>query len=45
MVAVVFEVFPAVGRKRDYLEYAARLKSELECMGRVHLRRAVPESH
>jgi heme-degrading monooxygenase HmoA len=32
MIAVIFEVFPAEGRKDDYLEYAARLKSELECM-------------
>jgi heme-degrading monooxygenase HmoA len=32
MIAVIFEVFPAVGRKRDYLDYAARLKSELECI-------------
>ena len=32
MIAVIFEVFPADGRKGDYLERAARLKSELECM-------------
>ena len=32
MIAVIFEVFPAGGRKGDYLEYAARLKTELECM-------------
>jgi heme-degrading monooxygenase HmoA len=32
MIAVIFEVFPAVGRKGDYLDYAARLKSELECI-------------
>jgi len=32
MIAVIFEVFPAGGRKSDYLEYAARLKTELECM-------------
>jgi hypothetical protein len=31
LIAVIFEVFPAVGRKGDYLEYAARLKSELGC--------------
>ncbi len=30
MIAVIFEVFPADGRKDDYLELAARLKSELE---------------
>jgi heme-degrading monooxygenase HmoA len=32
MIAVIFEVFPADGRKGDYLEHAARLKSELECV-------------
>ena len=32
MIAVIFEVFPADGRKGDYLEHAARLKSELDCM-------------
>jgi heme-degrading monooxygenase HmoA len=32
MIAVIFEVFPAYGRKADYLEHAARLRSELECM-------------
>jgi heme-degrading monooxygenase HmoA len=32
MIAVIFEVFPAGGRKGDYLEYAARLKTELACM-------------
>jgi heme-degrading monooxygenase HmoA len=32
MIAVIFEVFPADGRKADYLEHAARLRSELECM-------------
>ena len=32
MIVVIFEVFPAVGRKPDYLEFAARLKDELECM-------------
>src|SRR5262245_61865375 len=32
MIAVIFEVFPADGRKDDYLEQAARLRSELECM-------------
>ena len=32
MIAVIFEVFPAHGRKADYLEHAARLRSELECM-------------
>src|SRR5215472_13311135 len=32
MIAVIFEVFPADGRKDDYLEQAARLRSELQCM-------------
>ena len=32
MIAVIFEVFPADGHKDDYLEHAARLRSELECM-------------
>src|SRR5215831_4347474 len=32
MITVIFEVFPADGRKGDYLEHAARLRSELECM-------------
>ncbi len=32
MIAVIFEVFPADNRKDDYLEAAARLKSELEGM-------------
>ncbi len=32
MIAVIFEVFPDDGRKRDYLEYAGRLKVELEGM-------------
>ena len=30
MIAVIFEVVPATGRKTDYLERAARLKGELE---------------
>ena len=30
MIAVIFEVVPATGRKTDYLEHAARLKGELE---------------
>jgi heme-degrading monooxygenase HmoA len=30
MIAVIFEVIPADGRKGDYLEHAARLKGELE---------------
>ncbi len=29
---VIFEVFPAEGRKAEYLERAASLKSELECV-------------
>ena len=32
MIAVIFEVFPADGHKDDYLEHAARLRGELECM-------------
>jgi heme-degrading monooxygenase HmoA len=32
MIAVIFEVFPADGRKADYLEHAARFRSELECI-------------
>jgi heme-degrading monooxygenase HmoA len=32
MIAVIFEVIPADGRKGDYLAHAARLKSELERM-------------
>ena len=32
MIAVIFEVFAANGRKDDYLEHAALLRSELECM-------------
>jgi heme-degrading monooxygenase HmoA len=32
MIAVIFEVLPADGRKGDYLEHAARLKRELECV-------------
>lgn len=32
MIAVIFEVIPADGRKDDYLEHAARLRGELECM-------------
>jgi heme-degrading monooxygenase HmoA len=30
MIAVIFEVIPADGRKGDYLDHAARLKGELE---------------
>jgi len=32
MIAVIFEVWPAAGRKDNYLELAGRLKSELERM-------------
>jgi heme-degrading monooxygenase HmoA len=32
MIAVIFEVIPANGRKNDYLAHAARLRSELERM-------------
>jgi heme-degrading monooxygenase HmoA len=30
MIAVIFEVWPAAGRKQDYLETAASLRAELE---------------
>jgi heme-degrading monooxygenase HmoA len=30
MIAVIFEVWPADGRKADYLDHAARLRGELE---------------
>jgi|SRR3954467_9128968 heme-degrading monooxygenase HmoA len=30
MIAVIFEVWPNSGRKRDYLDIAAQLKPELE---------------
>lgn len=30
MIAVIFEVWPADGRKQDYLDIAAKLKPELE---------------
>ena len=32
MMAVIFEVWPADGRKAHYLDHAARLRSELERM-------------
>jgi heme-degrading monooxygenase HmoA len=32
MIAVIFEVIPAAGRKGDYMDHAASLKSELEQM-------------
>ena len=32
MIAVIFEVIPAPGRKQEYLDIAASLKSELERM-------------
>ena len=32
MIAVIFEVWPADGRREAYLNYAARLKPELEKM-------------
>ena len=32
MIAVIFEVLPAPGRKQDYLDLAAALKPELEKM-------------
>jgi len=30
MIAIVFEVFPAEGKRQAYLDYAARLRPELE---------------
>jgi heme-degrading monooxygenase HmoA len=30
MIAVIFEVWPADGRKADYLDHAARLRGDLE---------------
>ncbi len=30
MIAVIFEVWPADGRKDDYLDHAARLREELQ---------------
>jgi heme-degrading monooxygenase HmoA len=32
MIAVIFEVWPAEGRKADYLDYAARLRGDPEHM-------------
>jgi heme-degrading monooxygenase HmoA len=32
VIAVIFEVWPADGRETDYLNYAARLRRELERM-------------
>ena len=32
MIAVIFEVWPADGRKSEYLDHAARLRRELEHM-------------
>jgi heme-degrading monooxygenase HmoA len=32
MIAVIFEVSPADGRKTDYLDWAARLRPDLEAM-------------
>lgn len=32
MIAVIFEVWPAEGRRQDYLDFAAALRSELEAM-------------
>lgn len=30
MIAVIFEVFPAPGRKQEYLDIASRLRTELD---------------
>ncbi|HYA72786.1 MAG TPA: antibiotic biosynthesis monooxygenase [Roseiarcus sp.] len=32
MIAVIFEVRPAEGRKSDYIDRAAALRAELECI-------------
>jgi heme-degrading monooxygenase HmoA len=32
MIAVIFEVLPAEGRKSDYMDHAARLRGDLERM-------------
>ena len=32
MIAVIFEVWPADGRKTEYLQHAARLRADLEAM-------------
>jgi heme-degrading monooxygenase HmoA len=32
MIAVIFEVLPAAGRKQDYIDTAARLRPTLEAM-------------
>jgi hypothetical protein len=30
VIAIIFEVFPAAGRKQDYLDIATGLRTELE---------------
>jgi heme-degrading monooxygenase HmoA len=45
MIAIIFEVWPADGRKDAYLNFAAKLKPELEKMDGFHFRRALPEHH
>ena len=32
MIAVIFEVWPAAGQQQAYLDMAARLKAELQCI-------------
>ena len=32
MIAVIFEVFPAAGRRRDYLDMAATLRPQLDAI-------------
>ena len=32
MIAVIFEVIPASGRSQEYLDLAASLRPQLECM-------------
>ena len=43
MIAVIFEVWPANGRKDDYLAIAASLRADLRQQRRVYFCRTVPE--
>ncbi len=43
MMAVIFEVWPASGRKDDYLKLAASLRAEVEQIDGYYLRGAVRE--
>jgi hypothetical protein len=42
MIAVIFEVFPADGRKDDYLEHAARLRGGLSLSSGFRASRTPP---